>query len=1132
MALLEQGIGDPWNQAGDLVLTDAPLQIPNLARMLGQAEYLNPALFPGESTFEFTEFLGYRFENENVGHFLFAPTEGTTTGGGIPSSYDIVVDTNGNFVTPVTNEHDVDAAGKFWVDQDTGRFRVYGVIDSADRIAYQVNPAASDGWVVGEETLPNVIPDPGQTEFTGCRISSQSGKYFLHLPPRMPLALADRERPSRYPSSGEYTSSLNRATTLVTPYKFWQSASVNALTGAGSEHYRYRLPKEILDEHGALSAGAEYPQGLFFLWDQNTQTIIEAVRFYKPSTGGFLDYTLEIESDEFDLSTVVTTTEAEADYNSTGLSLIACGSPLSRSVWTLASAFYRHGHRHDGTLEDAVSHQDLHDLNPPVDDHSAHNGRYPTDLPPWAPSNWAQDTHTSLLSRGGSHSSRPRDIYNNAMLGHFLLANQDPANYLDGSTPSLNGSYHIQFGDLDGFTIKQWGAFAGPGAGGLGISKNSSDTGGVWISPGGDTVYIGDWIVGGVDRDESLVVKNTDKTQVLLWDAGSDSRGASLLAHSSGTAWFSNADDFYGNGRSGNGWMNVGGMGGVYLRYGDAGTNNEGTIGLTLSNAGDVSVNVGDFTVDAGDLYVTTGDAEITAGDLTITAGDLDVVAGKLGWLNSADGFNFLVTDRVTLTWGASTVRDGATDPGNDGFRMGYCGSTTQALVQGDISPPNDFMLIEKTDGHSGDPDGAIIFANTGNDGVINASLMLDGVGNLTPGYDSAQTLGSNTIRWSEGYFDDVYVTDDLDVGDRIDAGGQVSCDGGSVVLNSSAVSLGTSNVMWFEKDTTNNSLAFHNVSVSRDRKSAIMADSFFNFCLWPGSLQTGSNNPAFRIAPYVGGTYQNALDAPCLNIQSLETNNGDNAQFMIARNAYRDQDTSNANDLCHNGASGYHPSSILFDTNGTIQWRWAYNTTGTIDWRPIMKMTWEGIGVCSKDESGPYDPSDVPNGDPPAILGWRSDNGAFSIVAVNDGPSGGGFRSFATDGTNGAISMVFNKRPTSGNGFLGSFSIVGGLLVFQNASDMRLKENVRDVEMNCLDTIRQLPVRKFNWIESGEEVAAGFIAQEVEDVYPEMVSQTDPDTDMLAVSVQHVVPVLVKAMQQQQEIIDDLTARLEALEG
>ena len=56
-ALLEKAVGDVWNQSGD-ILENRQLQIPNLARLIGENNYLNPALIPTSASFQYTESIG------------------------------------------------------------------------------------------------------------------------------------------------------------------------------------------------------------------------------------------------------------------------------------------------------------------------------------------------------------------------------------------------------------------------------------------------------------------------------------------------------------------------------------------------------------------------------------------------------------------------------------------------------------------------------------------------------------------------------------------------------------------------------------------------------------------------------------------------------------------------------------------------------------------------------------------------------------------------------------------------------------------------------------------------------------------------------------------------------------------
>ncbi|NCX56781.1 MAG: tail fiber domain-containing protein, partial [Burkholderiaceae bacterium] len=95
--------------------------------------------------------------------------------------------------------------------------------------------------------------------------------------------------------------------------------------------------------------------------------------------------------------------------------------------------------------------------------------------------------------------------------------------------------------------------------------------------------------------------------------------------------------------------------------------------------------------------------------------------------------------------------------------------------------------------------------------------------------------------------------------------------------------------------------------------------------------------------------------------------------------------------------------------------------------------------------------------------------------------------------------------------------------------SDVRLKENIRDLETG-LDIIAALKPRRFDWKEGkgqDKKDVAGFIAQEVETVFPEMVSESlDEDENggkYKTVAPGMLIPTLVKAIQELKAEIDVL---------
>lgn len=103
--------------------------------------------------------------------------------------------------------------------------------------------------------------------------------------------------------------------------------------------------------------------------------------------------------------------------------------------------------------------------------------------------------------------------------------------------------------------------------------------------------------------------------------------------------------------------------------------------------------------------------------------------------------------------------------------------------------------------------------------------------------------------------------------------------------------------------------------------------------------------------------------------------------------------------------------------------------------------------------------------------------------------------------------------------------------------SDIRHKENIRDLDVGLAEVMSLKP-RLYDWKEGkGADIknARGFIAQEFEEVFPDLIDEwrdPAPEGEEPYKSVRaDLIPVLVKAIQEQQAIITALTARITALE-
>ena len=93
-------------------------------------------------------------------------------------------------------------------------------------------------------------------------------------------------------------------------------------------------------------------------------------------------------------------------------------------------------------------------------------------------------------------------------------------------------------------------------------------------------------------------------------------------------------------------------------------------------------------------------------------------------------------------------------------------------------------------------------------------------------------------------------------------------------------------------------------------------------------------------------------------------------------------------------------------------------------------------------------------------------------------------------------------------------------------ASDERKKKNIIELEPS-LNKILNLKPRRFDTI-YGEKNLTGFIAQEVQEVFPDTVDDSDPDD--LSLAQGEFMPYLVKAMQEQQSEIKSLKYENEEL--
>jgi hypothetical protein len=118
-----------------------------------------------------------------------------------------------------------------------------------------------------------------------------------------------------------------------------------------------------------------------------------------------------------------------------------------------------------------------------------------------------------------------------------------------------------------------------------------------------------------------------------------------------------------------------------------------------------------------------------------------------------------------------------------------------------------------------------------------------------------------------------------------------------------------------------------------------------------------------------------------------------------------------------------------------------------------------------------------------------------------------------------------------NGNGAVGSIQTSGSSTSYNTSSDQRLKENITDSD-EARSKVNAIQVRKFNWKVDGSYQPYGMIAQELQSIVPEAVSSPEKPEEMFGVDYSKLVPLLTKAIQEQQTQIEALQSEINTLKG
>jgi autotransporter adhesin len=141
----------------------------------------------------------------------------------------------------------------------------------------------------------------------------------------------------------------------------------------------------------------------------------------------------------------------------------------------------------------------------------------------------------------------------------------------------------------------------------------------------------------------------------------------------------------------------------------------------------------------------------------------------------------------------------------------------------------------------------------------------------------------------------------------------------------------------------------------------------------------------------------------------------------------------------------------------------------------------------------------------------FSEDNTAFVI--------GNGTDSF--EGASDAFKVMFNGDAT----LTRDLTVKGDIVV---SSDARLKSNIVSLG-STLSRLLLIDGKSYTMLKDGKQ-KIGLLAQEIKEVFPELVSEDD--NEMLAVNYQGLVPVLINALKEQDEKMNEQNDKISRLEN
>jgi hypothetical protein len=541
-----------------------------------------------------------------------------------------------------------------------------------------------------------------------------------------------------------------------------------------------------------------------------------------------------------------------------------------------------------------------------------------------------------------------------------------------------------------------------------------------------------------------------------------------------------------------------------------------GTLGVTGVLTANAGVVVDNITIDGTEIDLSSGDLTIdVAGDIILDAGDGDViyhVAGADRGRLTSDSNGFTI--RSDLNNGDLIFKgvDGGSEITALTFDMSEAGKAT---FNSDIVFGGTGTITSATN--------SLKALNTGDNGFLIRSAVSSAANPSYSNVDDTNTgiflPGSDVIGLTTGGSEHARITSDGSVGiGTTSPGGSTSC-------------------LHVVHDATEGTPSFPDGEV-------IIAQRNFNSSqgchvgIIAGTASESAINFGDKDDSDIGSVSYNHSS----NFMSFTTNTSEGARLTSAGLLQLGTAIGNSTYAgLFNGVSNVGTGAIIQTRNGDGKKHFMLRGDNNVEYGSVglsassgsasLQLQGENTIVFNTNTDTERFRID---GDGDLCIGttagFRGSEKVSVVAGTVDCFAGYTHAAFAVARKASFVNTFFLLFEANNGSAIGSITSDGSSVTYNTSSDYRLKENIQPME-DGLERLKQLNPIKFNWKEAGTE-SEGFLAHEVQTIFPEAVDGEKDGEKIQSMDYGRITPLLVKAIQEQQEQIDALQSEIQSLKG